>query len=136
METPVCIRERKNASDEMVCMYAGAMGRALLHKIAEPSSAAPPSRDSCKQTRVNLKMQIPPRDSAAPGADTGKKKRAIDRETEREREETGEDERGKKSAARENTTRVTHREKGNFTIYGGVINHSVVNVWSDLRRCV
>lgn len=65
---------RKKGRQRRDGVYAGAMGRALPHKIAEPSSAAPPSRDSCKQTRVNLKMQIPPRDSAAPGADTGKKR--------------------------------------------------------------
>lgn len=70
VEAPANV-EGKDDGDEMVCTR-GAMGRgprALPHKIAEPSSShsngvAPPRRDSCKQRRVNLKMQIPPRDSA------------------------------------------------------------------------
>lgn len=69
---PVRTEERTATSDGGV--YAWAMGRGGPHaryriKLQSPAvaaaaarrGAAPPSRDSCKQTRVNLKMQIPPR---------------------------------------------------------------------------
>lgn len=46
------------------CLGGGggeALRGALLHKIVKPGpTVAAPSRDSCKQRRVNLKMQIPP----------------------------------------------------------------------------
>lgn len=103
---------RKKGRQRRDGVYAGAMGRALPHKIAEPSSAAPPSRDSCKQTRVNLKMQIPPRDSLPLRGRTREKKRAVDREMEREMKETREDERGeKKRGAREHNASNAPRER-------------------------
>lgn len=128
------------------------MGRgphALLHKIAEPSSSSSSRvgggggsgsgtvRDSCKQRRVNLKMQIPPQDSLpllrGDGRGGGKKRRARERQEREKRErrwKRGDERWGreKSAARRERTRRITRREKReNFAIYDAAVNHSVVN---------
>lgn len=75
-----------------------ALWSALLHKIVKPGpTVAAPSRDSCKQRRVNLKMQIPPQGSRlvagrGQGGNGGQGKRGKEgtrRERRVSREKTG-----------------------------------------------